>query len=211
EFIVRGWKTPILAAMLMTISFITYLIISPENPISTNVTPDRAPPVLERVKPTRDVTPDEILKAPQLEETVLERLPAVEPPPLPPKPIEPDRFQRPEIIAAGIIKSGGRLIELAGIDPVQLEQTCETQSGGQWPCGRFARTELRSFIRGRPIECDPVDENTGTIVTRCRLASSDISAWLVMTGWARPKGNLFAEELAAAKENERGIWRKTAP
>ncbi|MGI9352002.1 MAG: thermonuclease family protein [Rhizobiaceae bacterium] len=166
---------------------------------------------LEPVKPVRDVTPQEILKAPDIKAEYLERLPAVEPPPLPPKPEKPDRFHRPIVISAGILRIGDTTINLAGIIPLKLDQTCKDKSGEDWPCGRFAKTEFQRFIRGRPIDCNKQEEIAQTATVRCRLASYDISAWLVLTGWAEPIGENFAEELAEAQKKKRGIWRKSPP
>jgi endonuclease YncB( thermonuclease family) len=168
-------------------------------------------PVLEPLKDVRDVTPEKILKAPILEETALERLPAVEPPPLPPEPEEPNSFPRPKVISAGVLKVGDLTVELADIDPIPVERMCQTEAGLLWPCGRFARTQLRSFIRGRPIECEKADTNRDRIETRCHLSSIDISAWLVRTGWALPEDGYFEAELEEAKQENRGIWRKTKP
>ena len=109
------------------------------------------------------------------------------------------------------LEVGDIIIQLADIHPVGIDEQCETAAGTYWPCGKFARTEMRQFIRGRPIECDRREVSTQPVRTRCRLASFDISAWLVLTGWAEPAGDLFADELSEAKAGERGIWRKAAP
>ncbi len=75
----------------------------------------------------------------------------------------------------------------------------------------FARTELRQFVRTRPVDCEPAEESDNLIRTRCQLESYDVSAWLVLTGWAKPLDGEFAEELETAQVKQRGIWRKKAP
>lgn len=207
----RGWIAPIAISTLLSISFVWYLVqLAPEVREPHPLRPT-APKILEPAKPIRDVTPDAILQGPKLEEGLLERLPAVVPPPLPPQRTHKEKLQRPIVLAAGVITIGKRKIILADIDPVGLDEACTDHEGIEWPCGRFARTEMQRFVRGRPIDCDATDQNTSTVTTRCRLASYDMSAWLVLTGWARPKGDHFSEELAKAKSGERGIWRKTPP
>ena len=207
----RGWKIPVSAAIIMTAAFAVFLGGYPAGQPEPDPVENEPEPVLEPVKPVRDVTPREILKAPEIETGFLERLPAVEPPPLPPEPEKPTLFQRPVVISAGVLQVKDTRVNLAGIVPVNLDLTCTDNSGVKWPCGRFAKTELQRFIRGRPIECDKRDDAEENQKVRCRLSSYDISAWLVLTGWAEPEGNNFAEELAEAKKRERGIWRKSAP
>lgn len=207
----RGWNIPITAALIMIILFIGYLVSLPDDQ-NRESAPDKTPAQkLEPLKEVRDVTPDEILRAPNIEADLVERLPALEPPPLPEIPPKPDRFERPQVISAGVLKIGDKTINLAGIKPVKLNDMCETSSGNHWPCGMFARTAMRKLIRGRPIECDTRTAISDHITTRCRLASFDISAWLVLTGWAEPESGLFSEELQEAKRKQRGIWRKSAP
>ena len=202
---------PVLASLLILCLFVFYLILLPEPEKETEQADGSTGQVFEPAREVRDVTPENVLKAPEVDSDFLERLPAVEPPPPPPRPVEPLQLQRPEVVTAGTLKIGGKTIKLAGIDAVPLDKKCWTNAKVEWPCGMFARTDLRRFVRGRPVECDPVDHDDSLIETRCRLAGYDISAWLVMTGWAEPAGNLFSDELAEAQEKERGIWRKSAP
>ncbi len=191
--------------------------------------PNPAPGLSEQAKPPRkfernvarrDVTPNSVLPAPRVTEEQLERLPAIEPPPPPPRPPEPDVWDNPIVLAAGTIKSGDTTIYLKDIDPLPLDHKCKGQENREWPCGMFARTDMRQFVRNRTLSCEPgtkhETEGTGTkkqreIRTRCTLGNYDMSAWLVLTGWATPKGNLFQEELEEAKQKQRGQWRPDAP
>ena len=75
----------------------------------------------------------------------------------------------------------------------------------------FAKTEMLQFIRGRPIDCAPTQNVGEDITTRCSLDAFDISGWLVLTGWAKPKGDFFTDELAEARDKKRGIWRTERP
>lgn len=198
-----------------SIAFVAILIFvfTPPEQADQNV-PIAEPkaPVFEERKTVRDVTPESLVQAPEVTETVLERLPAAEPPPPPPRPVKPDTWVRPIVVAAGVIKSGEKTITLADIEPLKLDAACTADDGTRWPCGMLARTEMRLFVRGRPLECAPKeDSGAKEINTRCTLDGFDASAWLVLTGWAKPIADSFQEELDQAKSKQRGMWRKSAP
>lgn len=207
----RGWKWVLPAVCLFSIGFIYVLFLLPVEQEPSAELQAASEPVFEPRKKLRDVTPDKMVQAPVIEEDYLQRLPAVEPPPPPEKPPEPTIWHRPIVLAAGILKSRDIRIELEGIEPIALDRECVDQTGTTWPCGRMAKTEFGQFVRGRSISCDPVEDPGETIIGKCQLGGFDISAWLVLTGWAMPKGDAFSEELKTAEKQERGKWRKTAP
>ncbi len=177
-------------------------------------TPKEAPPKLERVAPgLRDVTPSRVLPVPLKEDELLERLPGVEPPPPPPPPVKPSIWRSPRVIAVGLISSGSKTIRLTGINPLPLDHRCEDDLGNNWPCGMLGRTELRQFVRGRAIECEPIEnkQSAPEIRTSCKLANQDIAGWIVRLGWATPAGGRYLAEFEEAKKNRRGQWRARAP
>lgn len=129
--------------------------------------------------------------------------PAAPPKKPPPKPL---LFQ-PVAEAAGVIIAGGRTITISDVGVVADGETCARPQGGQWPCGRAARTAFRSFLRGRAATCDfPEGEVPDTLSTTCRLGTRDIGAWLVENGWARADGRKYEELAKAAKDVRRGIY-----
>ena len=210
----RGWK---IIAPTVFIAFASMLYVffgdNSESLSLPNKQESAPEPILEPAKEVRNITPEEMVQAPEVETALLERLPSIVPPP-PPKRLKkpkPVTWKRPVVKSAGILIFGEIVIQLAEIDPIALEKKCIDQNGVLWPCGMLARTEFRQFIRGRPIECDPVDGEASTIKTRCRLSGYDMSAWLVLTGWAMPSSGKFSEELNEAKSKERGQWRPFAP
>lgn len=167
-------------------------------------------PRFEMPKTVRDVTPEELLQGPQIDDEPLERLPALEPPEPPKKPPKPVRWTRPVVISAGVIKSGDKTLTLPHVKPLALDETCESDNGDPWPCGMLARTEMRLFVRGRPLSCaalTPEERDKTEVSVPCTLDGFDLSAWLVLTGWAQPIGDRFQDELSEAKAKERGIWR----
>lgn len=162
--------------------------------------------------PPRPVAPL-IIAIPPVDPQALERVEAR--PPLsqiaqavPPKkpPPKPLLFQ-PVAEAAGIIVAGGRTIAIAGVKVVSDGEMCPRQGGGQWPCGRAARSAFRAFLRGRAVTCDfPEGEVPDTLATTCRLGKRDIGAWLVENGWARAEGETYATQAKAAEAGRRGIF-----
>jgi endonuclease YncB( thermonuclease family) len=178
-------------------------------PLPGPVTP---PGEVRAPAPPRPVAPS-IVAIPPVDPQALERVEAR--PPLsqiaqavPPKkpPPKPLLFQ-PVAQAAGIIVAGGRTIAVAGVKPVADGEMCARQGGGQWPCGRAARSAFRAFLRGRAVTCDfPEGEVPDTLATTCRLGKRDIGAWLVENGWARADGETYATQAKAAEAGRRGIF-----
>lgn len=199
-------------AAFISAAFVIFLVLWPNSrPDGQEFLQSSLQPKYEAPIRVRNVTPQETLPGPVFEDGLLERLPGKKPPPPPKKEPKPVKISRVQVVEPGILKSGKRTVRLAEIKPIPLDQKCEAIDGSQWPCGRFARTEMRQFIRNRPIECDPVPKGQTEVTLRCRLDNFDISAWLVLTGWATPTGDQFATELAEAKTKLRGQWRKSAP
>ncbi len=161
----------------------------------------------------RNVTPDNVTPAPRIETSVISRLPAISPPAPPPRPPEPVEWLRPQVEAAGVITSRGTTIRIAGIRPLPLDRRCRAADGEDWPCGMFARTAMRQFIRWRAIDCAPAEPMDEQIETRCHLAGHDIGEWLVRQGWAVPDGDAgdYLDALAAAKREHRGQWNSSKP
>jgi endonuclease YncB( thermonuclease family) len=129
--------------------------------------------------------------------------PAAPPKKPPPKPL---LFQ-PVAEAAGVIVANGRTITISDVGVVAGGETCARPQGGEWPCGRAARTAFRSFLRGRAATCDfPEGDVPDTLTTTCRLGTRDIGAWLVENGWARADGSRYEELAKAARDAGRGIY-----
>ncbi|MEC9342653.1 MAG: thermonuclease family protein [Pseudomonadota bacterium] len=162
----------------------------------------------------RDVTPDHVLPAPQLDQAVIERLPASAPPPPPARPAQARQWRHARVKAPGRLVSGETEILIAGIEPLASDAECTIIGGKSWPCGNHARAALRRLVRQRPVECDPFDEPEGRLpaVTRCRIDGRDIGEWLVERGWAVPKaGSDYGPALDRARKAGLGQWRRRRP
>jgi endonuclease YncB( thermonuclease family) len=131
---------------------------------------------------------------------------------LPPKPKKPDEWGgtvlfHPVATGAGALEAKGYTIVVAGIDPVPLDETCDS-GGKSWPCGVRARAEFRALLRGRAVSCViPPQADRTAIVAECRVGKRDIATWLVENGWARAsaKGR-FAEIEKKARADGKGIF-----
>ncbi|MEM7288969.1 MAG: hypothetical protein AAF412_01145 [Pseudomonadota bacterium] len=167
--------------------------------------------VFEPNRPVRDVTPDDVLQPPEIETEMLERLPAVKPPEPPSRPPKPVKWTRPVVKVAGILESGGKIVQLKGIVPTKLDKVCEEASGGTWPCGRFAKTAFANFVRSRTLDCEAKDVSSPSLTTNCLIGTQDLSLWLVTNGWAEPEVGMFSDAQKQAQANERGIWAKRRP
>jgi hypothetical protein len=126
---------------------------------------------------------------------------------LPPTPPKPLLFQ-PVANAAGVIEAGGRTITVDGIVPVGGDEMCAAPSGGDWPCGRAARTAFRAFLRGRAVTCDfPAGELADKVTSTCWLGGQDAGTWLVSNGWARAApGGPYAKAEETARAEKMGIF-----
>lgn len=177
-----------------------------EDGIVFELRPGSATSSAEHAQFVRDVTPDTMTAGPRVTSAVTR----IEPPAPPPQ----DRSERlfnPIVIDAGTIKARGRDIHLAGIDTIAFDKRCG-EGDAAWPCGRMARAALRSFIRGRAIECVvPAGADAIPDPAMCSVAGADISEWLVAQGWAKHGAGPFAEIETAARDAQRGVWGKGRP
>ena len=154
----------------------------------------------------RDVTPDSMTAGPRVTGTL-----ARVDPPAPPASVRSERLFNPIVLAADILKVREREIHLAGIQAPAFDAMCG-EGTAAWPCGRLARAALRSFIRGRAIECEiPAGADKLPDPASCMVGSDDISTWLVARGWAKRSGDAFESEEQKAREAKLGLWAERRP
>lgn len=97
-------------------------------------------------------------------------------------------YARVEVIDARSFKTPVKTVRLAEIEGLPLERTCRDAKAQTWPCGKRAQAALVTLLRGRPVTCFEVSGDAKESVARCRVGRTDIAAWLVEQGWARPSG-----------------------
>jgi len=162
----------------------------------------------------RNVTPANMSRLPELDDGYVERIaPKIAVRPKPPP--RPDIWPKPEVIAAGHLRSGETEIRVAGISALEAGAICGSGEEA-WPCGIFARAAFRRLIRRRPITCNTATISDDRITSRCRVGGIDLGTWLVQQGWAIPSGEgasdaTHADALVAARHAKAGQWRDDPP
>ncbi len=122
-----------------------------------------------------------------------------------------ERLFNPIVVSAGSIKARDREIHLAGIAAPEFDRRCG-EGAAAWPCGRVARAALRSFIRGRAIECEiPAGADKIPDPAQCLVGGVNISEWLVAQGWVKRSGDLFEAVEEKAREAKLGLWGDGRP
>ncbi len=111
------------------------------------------------------------------------------------------------------VRIEGTRIRLLDIDAPELEQTCDGPDGKPWPCGEIAAGELRKFLRGRTLTCQPrgLDQFRRVLATCTLSDGNNINAWMVRQGLAVSFGyaRVYESEENEARSARRGIWRGT--
>ena len=99
----------------------------------------------------------------------------------------------------------GQRIRLHGVDAFEYDQQCGGSS-----CGAAARAALSDLVRGRAVECRPVDvDRYGRTVARCYADGQDLGAAMVRDGMAlayRRYGQDYVDEEASAQRAQAGAW-----
>jgi endonuclease YncB( thermonuclease family) len=151
----------------------------------------------------RDVTPSGIIRVYRsLEPT------AVSEPNLP-------KFADVQVLPDGALRSGTKIIQLYGITLPERKKLCTSSLGVRWTCGVTAYVALRNIVQSRSITCNVLIESEHTVLGRCKVEETDISAWLLQEGWAELAPSvgekLYADAAALAKTRAVGLWGNGPP
>ncbi|VAV99620.1 hypothetical protein MNBD_ALPHA04-1413 [hydrothermal vent metagenome] len=110
-------------------------------------------------------------------------------------------------------KVGEAEYRIYGIDAPEYFQNCKDENGADWPCGKMARTGLKSALADDQFSCEvrAKDQFGRFIVTCYNDRELDLGSLLVEQGYA-VSGHSFDEKIyavdeIAAKKAKRGIWR----
>jgi endonuclease YncB( thermonuclease family) len=113
---------------------------------------------------------------------------------------------------SGTLEAGDIVIKLNGIVASKADAQCHDEQGKNWPCGAAAKTALRRLIRARAVVCDlPEPGEQKSFTARCAVSGTDLSAWLVRQGWAKPNDPpepALADAVEAAKSERIGLWQE---
>ncbi|MBI1779537.1 MAG: thermonuclease family protein [Proteobacteria bacterium] len=109
----------------------------------------------------------------------------------------------------GVLSVGGRPVRLYGIMIPPSERQCRTFERPV-ECGSRSALQLGFKIGSNFVHCQEMRQDPdGTIVGLCRLEGEDLSAWMLLQGWAlagpdAPYEYRQYERLAQAQS--RGVW-----
>lgn len=174
-------------------------------PDAINTTPE--PPAL----PARHALTDPAAQTPAA------AIPEAEKPGLAAPNAEPKLYRRVKVRDGSTLEADGSVIRLAGIAAREAQSTCVDGSSKRWPCGGAAKAALARLIRARAVRCIPVERGArnvfsgeNSIIARCSVGGTDLSAWMVRQGWAEPTDAneaLLVRAAQTAKKERLGIWR----
>lgn len=104
------------------------------------------------------------------------------------------------------LRLGEIRLRILGIDAPELDQTCLTQSGDSWPCGRVSRDFLVQILAAHPVECiwDERDKY-GRALAICRADGRDIGKMMIEAGMAISYSDYAVAE-ALARSRKVGLW-----
>jgi endonuclease YncB( thermonuclease family) len=112
----------------------------------------------------------------------------------------------------GTLEAGDVVIKLNGLVASKADAQCHDKQGKNWPCGAAAKTALSRLVRARAVVCDlPEPGEQKSFTVRCAVSGTDLSAWMVRQGWAKPNDPpepALADAAAAAKSERIGLWQE---
>lgn len=118
------------------------------------------------------------------------------------------------VVDGDTIKLGPLSIRIHGIDAPEQGQTCQQRNGRPWDCGSVATAAMADMVRGKALECEPLDTDAyGRIIARCLAGDRDLGGEMAAVGlaWAyREYSEDYAGVEAAARRQGIGIWQGAA-
>lgn len=111
------------------------------------------------------------------------------------------------------IRVGGTKVRIHGIDTPEIDQTCRTEHGHDFDCGRAAADWARDAWEGRWMRCERLDtDRYGRAVATCWLGEADIAEAIVREGyaWAYVEySSKYLDAQEAAQADAAGLWAVT--
>jgi len=121
-------------------------------------------------------------------------------------------YYRVIVSDSGTLEAGDVVIRLNGIVASKADAQCHDKQGKNWPCGAAAKMALRRLVRARAVVCDlPEPGEQKSFTARCAVSGTDLPAWMVRQGWAKPNDPpepALADAAEAAKSERIGLWQE---
>jgi len=124
--------------------------------------------------------------------------------------------QAGELSGTALVKDGrtfvinGTVVELYGIDAVDIDQVCHTKRQKEFSCGHVAATALATLVRNVIVTCQPEGPPEPTLKAICQGGPMDIAEQQVLQGWAfadPETGDKYRRAERAARSLNEGIWK----
>jgi len=111
------------------------------------------------------------------------------------------------VLDATSFKNGLSEIQLLDIEGPTGNAVCKDAEGLRWACGLRARAALHNLLRASTLRCRSMNNITAKrFGAYCAITGNDVGAALVRNGWARPRPDAYAAEVAEARRNRAGLW-----
>ena len=112
------------------------------------------------------------------------------------------------------LRLGAVTVRLFGIDAPEARQVCSGADGVAWDCGKAAAARLQALVAGRPVRCQPQDQDRyGRMVSICTAGGVDLGGQLVAEGLARAYRQ-FSDTYVPLEDVARtaglGLWQGAA-
>ena len=116
----------------------------------------------------------------------------------------------PKVTDGDSIRIGDVRIRLFGIDAPESRQKCSYQ-GEEWRCGWESTNALANIIGQHWVTClKRSSDRYGRVVAICKVGPIDLSAWMVVNGWAlayKRYSKDYVDEEEIARTRRKGVWR----
>jgi endonuclease YncB( thermonuclease family) len=117
---------------------------------------------------------------------------------------------RASTLTGNLVRVGGQIIQLYGVEAPEPGQRCRTRRGRWWRCGNRARSALAGLVNGRTLKCEVMGhDDSGRALGHCFAGRRDIGGTLIRRGFVfvsadHPRGYRKLE--ATARKARKGFW-----